>query len=91
MKTENENKGLMEVESAKIGVDVNPSWGNSYNLSNKPGVTNPPDAKDNLVYSWTTIPTTIPKLIWDMYIKTDTKKVYIATGTTSSSDWTILN
>lgn len=36
-------------------------------------------------------PGTTPDKIGDMYINTSNAKVYIATGTSSSNDWTILN
>lgn len=81
----------MDIQSSPITVDVNFSKWNSYNISNKPGVTNPPDARDNLVYNWTAAPTSTPKLLWDMYIDTVTKKIYIATGTSASTDRTIIN
>lgn len=81
----------MDVESTKIGVDVNISWGNSYNISNKPWVTNPPDARDNLVYSGTAAPTSTPRMLGDMYIRTSNKKIYVSTGTTAYTDRTIIN
>jgi hypothetical protein len=43
------------------------------------------------ISSGTSTPGTTPKKIGDLYIKTDTAKVYVATGTSSSSDWTIVN
>ena len=43
------------------------------------------------ITSGTAAPTTTPKKIGDMYVKTDTGKVYISAGTSSSSDWKILN
>lgn len=36
-------------------------------------------------------PTSTPQKIGDMYIDTVLSKVYVATGTTNSSDWKILN
>jgi hypothetical protein len=36
-------------------------------------------------------PTTTPKKIGDIFIRTDTAKVYISTGTSASTDWKILN
>ena len=36
-------------------------------------------------------PSSTPGKIGDLYIDTSGKKAYIATGTTNSSDWTILN
>lgn len=49
----------------------------------------------NTVYpnisSGTTAPSSTPAKIGNMYIDTSAKKLYIATGTSSSSDWTITN
>ena len=39
----------------------------------------------------TTAPTSIPRRIGAMYVRTDNKKVYIATGTVSAADWTLMN
>ena len=36
-------------------------------------------------------PTSTPVKVGDIYIDTTNKKVYIATGTSSSSDWTVVN
>ncbi len=36
-------------------------------------------------------PGTTPGKIGDMYVRTSNAKVYVATGTSSSADWTILN
>lgn len=43
------------------------------------------------ITSGTSVPSTTPTKIGNIYIKTDTDKIYIATGTSSSSDWTIVN
>jgi uncharacterized protein (TIGR02145 family) len=43
------------------------------------------------ISSGTSVPTTTPVKVGDMFIDTSAKKIYVATGTTSSSDWTILN
>jgi len=43
------------------------------------------------VTSGTSVPSSTPTALGQVYIKTDTAKVYIATGTSSSSDWTIVN
>ena len=39
----------------------------------------------------TTAPTSIPSRVGEVYIRTDTHKVYVATGTTAVSDWSLLN
>jgi hypothetical protein len=39
----------------------------------------------------TSAPATTPSRVGLIYIKTDTAKVYISTGTASSADWTLLN
>ena len=43
------------------------------------------------VTSGTATPGTPPVKIGDMYVNTSTKKIYVATGTASVTDWTILN
>lgn len=43
------------------------------------------------VTSGTIAPNTTPSALGLIYIKTDTAKVYISTGTSSSSDWTLVN
>lgn len=43
------------------------------------------------ITSGTSAPSTTPTKIGDIYVRTDTDKMYIATGTSSSSDWTIVN
>ena len=54
--------------------------GNFSGASNVPYIT-----------SGTGAPGTTPGKIGDMYIRTSNAKVYVATGTSSSTDWTILN
>jgi len=44
----------------------------------------------NISYG-TSAPSSTPAKIGNMYIDTSAKKLYIATGTSSSSDWTITN
>ena len=39
----------------------------------------------------TSAPASTPAKLGDIYIKTDTAKVYIATGVSSSADWTLVN
>lgn len=46
--------------------------------------------KQDKATSWTSAPATTPSYIWQEYIKTNDKKLYIATGTTSSTDWTLV-
>lgn len=41
--------------------------------------------------SGTVAPTSTPTFVGQMYVDTTANKGYIATGTSSSSDWTILN
>ena len=36
-------------------------------------------------------PATTPSAIGQMYVDTNGKKIYFATGTTNSGDWTIVN
>ena len=43
------------------------------------------------ISSGTSAPSSTPSKVGDIYIKTDTAKMYVATGTSSSSDWTIVN
>lgn len=43
------------------------------------------------VQSGNSSPTTAPKNIGDLYVDTVAKKIYCATGQSSSSDWVILN
>lgn len=43
------------------------------------------------VSTGTAPPATTPTRIGDMFVDTSAKKVYVATGTASSADWTILN
>ncbi len=44
-----------------------------------------------IITSGVAAPTTTPKKVGDMFIDTVANKMYVATGTVSSSDWTILN
>jgi hypothetical protein len=39
----------------------------------------------------TAAPTVTPNFVGQMFVDTTNKKIYVATGTTNSSDWTILN
>ena len=43
------------------------------------------------VTSGTSVPSSTPTALGQVYIKTDTAKVYISTGTSSSADWTLIN
>jgi hypothetical protein len=47
----------------------------------------------NLIYISTGIlaPATTPTKVGNIFVNTVLKKVYVATGTTNSSDWTIIN
>lgn len=45
----------------------------------------------NAVSSGTAAPNTTPSILGAMYIDTNAGKVYVATGTSSSADWKILN
>ena len=49
------------------------------------------DQKVPEIYTDTTAPTSTPRKVGDMFVDTSANKVYVATGTSSSSDWTILN
>ena len=44
-----------------------------------------------IISSGTTAPATTPTKVGDVYLDTTAKKVYFATGTSSSADWTITN
>ena len=39
----------------------------------------------------TSAPTTTPTKVGDQFVDTTNKKLYVATGTTADTDWTILN
>jgi hypothetical protein len=43
------------------------------------------------VTNGTTAPTTTPEKVGDYFVDTSAKKLYFATGTASSSDWTAVN
>lgn len=43
------------------------------------------------ISSGTDAPSSTPGKVGDIYVKTDTQKIYFATGTSSDSDWTIVN
>jgi hypothetical protein len=43
------------------------------------------------VSSGTSAPSSTPTALGQIYIKTDTAKVYISTGTSSSADWSLVN
>lgn len=45
----------------------------------------------NAVSTGVAAPNTTPAIVGAMYVDTNAKKVYVATGTASSTDWTILN
>jgi len=49
------------------------------------------EGKVSLFDSGTTAPSSTPISVGQVYVDTTAKKVYISTGITSSSDWTILN
>ena len=40
--------------------------------------------------SWTWAPATTPSYIWQQYVDTTNDMLYVATGTSSSSDWTLV-
>lgn len=77
------------------------------NLTNAAGLMNTPagniaatnvqaainelDAEKPQISSGTAAPGTTPTKVGDVYIDTNNKKLYFATGTTNSSDWTIAN
>lgn len=44
-----------------------------------------------IISSGTTAPSSTPTKVGDVYLDTTAKKTYFATGTSSSSDWTIVN
>lgn len=49
------------------------------------------DTKTPEISTGTSAPTSTPRKVGDMFVDTSANKVYVATGTSSSSDWTILN
>jgi hypothetical protein len=54
--------------------------------------SNTPNYEDvSVVIKGSLPPTTKPNKVGDMFIDTNLQKVYIATGTSSSSDWTLIN
>lgn len=46
---------------------------------------------DSTVTSGVTNPSAVPLHLGAIYVRTDTKKVYIAAGTTSAADWVLVN
>lgn len=57
--------------------------------SNKHGAVQP--GTTPTILTGTAAPATTPVKIGDMYIDTTNVKVYVATGTSASTDWTVLN
>lgn len=49
------------------------------------------DTKTPEISTGTSAPTSTPRKVGDMFVDTSANKVYVSTGTSSSSDWTILN
>ena len=43
--------------------------------------------KQDKATSWSTAPSTTPTYVWQQYVDTTNDKLYVATGTSSSSDW----
>lgn len=63
-------------------------------LENRHGIDNPVidlDINQSTVTSGIVAPASTPIKLGLIYIKTDTAKVYISTGVTSASDWTLVN
>ena len=63
-------------------------------LENKHGIDNPVvdlNINQSTVTSGITAPVSTPPALGLIYIKTDTAKVYISTGVSSASDWTLVN
>ena len=46
---------------------------------------------DKLILKWIEAPTITPSYVWQQFVDTVAKKIYFATGTESSDDWTIMN
>lgn len=44
--------------------------------------------KQDKATSWSAAPTTTPTYVWEQYVDTTNDKLYVATWTSSSSDWT---
>lgn len=51
----------------------------------------PTPATTPTISSGTAAPNTTPAKVGDIYVDTNLAKVYIAAGTTNSSDWKVLN
>lgn len=63
-------------------------------LENKHGIDNPVvdlNINRSTVTSGITTPASTPTELGLIYVKTDTAKVYIATGVSAASDWTLIN
>lgn len=43
------------------------------------------------VFRGTASPTITPQVVGDIFVDTNNKKIYIATGIVSSSNWTVVN
>ncbi len=43
------------------------------------------------IRSGTITPDTVPARVGQLYVNTSTKKVYVASGTSATSDWTLVN
>lgn len=62
-----------------------------FSVSNTGAVTAPSISSSPTISSGTSAPATTPTKVGDIFVDTTAKKLYFATGTTNSSDWTIAN
>ena len=67
------------------GAQTSPTWISWFNAVSRAIRSSP------AVFTGLLAPTTTPSVVGDMFIDTVAKKIYVATGIASSSDWTIVN
>lgn len=78
--------GLQTTSNLKTGLSDN---SDTYYPSQK-AVKTAVDGKQDKATSWSWAPTSTPTFIWQEYIDTTNDKMYFATWTSSSSDWTLV-
>ena len=71
-------------------VSNNDLWWNTSNSTHQECTTNSTltISSDNANWAWA--PATTPTYIWQQYVDTTNDMLYVATGTSSSSDWTLV-
>lgn len=84
-----------KLEKLKMDSNDYQYWYSNKRINAKTQIYNYEETQESIlskiVSNWTSAPSSTPSYLWQIYIKTDTAKVYISTGTTNSSDWTIIN